>query len=129
MTRSHAPRPGSAFVDSVPSARNAHTYDIHDFIRVVVMRSETSPKAEITTVKGSEALSRQNRGLRDICITTHFSSRVGCVRPLSLFYLDASADGAEERSLVPRSRSHARLRRKATMSHAFSCVQPAFIDL
>ncbi|GBP41686.1 hypothetical protein EVAR_24046_1 [Eumeta japonica] len=28
-----------------------------------------------------------------------------------------------------RSRSHARLRRNATMSHAFSCVQPAFIDL
>ncbi|GBP81599.1 hypothetical protein EVAR_62086_1 [Eumeta japonica] len=31
-------------------------------------------------------------------------------------------------SIVPRSRSHARLRRNATMSHAFSCVQPAFID-
>ncbi|GBP87111.1 hypothetical protein EVAR_59768_1 [Eumeta japonica] len=44
----------------------------------------------------------------------------GCVRPLSLFYSDASADGVEERSLVPRSRSHARLRRNATMSHAFS---------
>ncbi|GBP41235.1 hypothetical protein EVAR_30673_1 [Eumeta japonica] len=41
---------------------------------------------------------------------------------------DASADGVEERSLVPRSRSHARLRRNATMSHAFSCVQAAFID-
>ncbi|GBP96073.1 hypothetical protein EVAR_66104_1 [Eumeta japonica] len=55
-------------------------------------------------------------------------SRVGCVRPLSLFYSDASADGVEERSLVPRSRSHARLRRNASMSHAFSCVQPAFIE-
>ncbi|GBP50292.1 hypothetical protein EVAR_40834_1 [Eumeta japonica] len=55
--------------------------------------------------------------------------RIGCVRPLSLFYSDASADGVEERSLAPRSRSHARLRRNATMSHAFSCVQPAFIDL
>ncbi|GBP73732.1 hypothetical protein EVAR_103194_1 [Eumeta japonica] len=42
------------------------------------------------------------------------------VRPLSLFYSDASADGVEERSLVPRSRSHPRLRRNATMSHAFS---------
>ncbi|GBP54997.1 hypothetical protein EVAR_34471_1 [Eumeta japonica] len=42
----------------------------------------------------------------------------GCVRPLSFFYSDASADGVEERSLVPRSRSHARLRRNATMSHA-----------
>ncbi|GBP66542.1 Cytochrome P450 4g15 [Eumeta japonica] len=42
---------------------------------------------------------------------------------------DASADRVEERSLVPRSRSHARLRRKATMSHVFSCVQQAFIDL
>ncbi|GBP39920.1 hypothetical protein EVAR_83057_1 [Eumeta japonica] len=52
-----------------------------------------------------------------------------CVRPLSLFYSDASADGAEERSLVPRSRSPARLRRNATMSHAFSCVQPSLIDL
>ncbi|GBP03588.1 hypothetical protein EVAR_101890_1 [Eumeta japonica] len=56
-------------------------------------------------------------------------SRVGCVRPLSLFYSDVSADGLEERSLVPRSLSHAQLRRNATMSHAFSCVQPAFIDL
>ncbi|GBP69369.1 hypothetical protein EVAR_53446_1 [Eumeta japonica] len=53
----------------------------------------------------------------------------GCVRPLCLFYSNASADGVEERSLVPRSRSHARLKRNATMSHAFSCVQPAFIDL
>ncbi|GBP08359.1 hypothetical protein EVAR_78822_1 [Eumeta japonica] len=52
-----------------------------------------------------------------------------CVRPLSLFYSDASADGVEERSLVPCSRSRVRLRRNATMSHAFSCVQPAFIDL
>ncbi|GBP91314.1 hypothetical protein EVAR_68497_1 [Eumeta japonica] len=57
------------------------------------------------------------------------SSRVGYVWPLSLFYSDASADGVEERSLVPRSRSHARLRRNAKMSHAFSCMQPAFIDL
>ncbi|GBP51939.1 mRNA-capping enzyme [Eumeta japonica] len=32
-------------------------------------------------------------------------------------------------SVVPCSRSHARLRRNATMSHDFSCVQPAFIDL
>ncbi|GBP66204.1 hypothetical protein EVAR_97155_1 [Eumeta japonica] len=40
------------------------------------------------------------------------------------------AVGVEERSLAPRSRSRARLRRNATMSHAFSCVQPAaFIDL
>ncbi|GBP95546.1 hypothetical protein EVAR_100361_1 [Eumeta japonica] len=53
----------------------------------------------------------------------------GCVRLLSLFYSDAPADGVEERSLVPRSRSLARLRRNATLSHAFSCVQPAFIDL
>ncbi|GBP52757.1 hypothetical protein EVAR_27700_1 [Eumeta japonica] len=43
--------------------------------------------------------------------------RKGCVRPLSLLYSDASADGVEERSLVPRSRLHARLRRNATMSH------------
>ncbi|GBP21708.1 hypothetical protein EVAR_16257_1 [Eumeta japonica] len=57
------------------------------------------------------------------------SSRVGRVRPLSLFYSDASADGVEERSLVLRSRSHARLRRNVTMSHAFSCAQPAVIDL
>ncbi|GBP85614.1 hypothetical protein EVAR_67726_1 [Eumeta japonica] len=41
----------------------------------------------------------------------------------------ASADGVEERSLVPRSRSYARLRRNTTMSHGFSCVQAAFIDL
>ncbi|GBP43774.1 hypothetical protein EVAR_28949_1 [Eumeta japonica] len=54
---------------------------------------------------------------------------VSCVRPLSLFYSDVSADRVEERSLVLRSRSHARLGRNATMSRAFSCVQPAFIDL
>ncbi|GBP82873.1 hypothetical protein EVAR_55424_1 [Eumeta japonica] len=48
-----------------------------------------------------------------------------CMRPLSLFYSDASADGVEERSLVPSSR----LRRNATMSHAFSYAQPAFNDL
>ncbi|GBP35679.1 hypothetical protein EVAR_75004_1 [Eumeta japonica] len=53
----------------------------------------------------------------------------GCVRPLSLFYSDASADRVEERSLVPRSRSHARLRRNGTMCNAFSYVQPAFNDL
>ncbi|GBP66541.1 hypothetical protein EVAR_51066_1 [Eumeta japonica] len=58
-----------------------------------------------------------------------FDQTESCVRPLSLFYSDASADRVEERSLVPRSRSHARLRRNATMSHALSCVQPAFIDL
>ncbi|GBP36457.1 hypothetical protein EVAR_88037_1 [Eumeta japonica] len=62
-------------------------------------------------------------------ISRRCRSRVGRVRPLSLFYSDASADGVEEGSLVPRSRSHARLRRNVTMSHAFSCVQPAFIDL
>ncbi|GBP60802.1 hypothetical protein EVAR_85062_1 [Eumeta japonica] len=55
--------------------------------------------------------------------------RKRCVRPLSLFYSDASADGVEERSRVPRSRSCARLRRNATMSHTFSCVEPAVIDL
>ncbi|GBP67775.1 hypothetical protein EVAR_22177_1 [Eumeta japonica] len=52
-----------------------------------------------------------------------------CVRPLSLFYSDASANGVEERSLVPRFRSYARLGRNATINHVFSCVQPAFIDL
>ncbi|GBP33657.1 Protein Wnt-7b [Eumeta japonica] len=45
-----------------------------------------------------------------------------CARPLSLFYSDASADGVVERSLVLSSRSHAWLRRNATMSHAFTCV-------
>ncbi|GBP75382.1 hypothetical protein EVAR_34749_1 [Eumeta japonica] len=62
-------------------------------------------------------------------VDTDSASRVGCVRPLSLFYSDASADGVEETSHVLRSRSRARLRRNATMSHAFSSVQPAFIDL
>ncbi|GBP79154.1 hypothetical protein EVAR_62055_1 [Eumeta japonica] len=53
----------------------------------------------------------------------------GCVRPLSLSYSDASADGVGERSFVTCSRSHARLRRNATMSHAFWYVQPGLIDL
>ncbi|GBP23976.1 hypothetical protein EVAR_17616_1 [Eumeta japonica] len=63
---------------------------------------------------------------RDLCKCL---KREGCVLPLPLFYSYASADGVEERALVPRSRSHARLRWNATVSHAFSCVQPAFIDL
>ncbi|GBP91738.1 hypothetical protein EVAR_57918_1 [Eumeta japonica] len=50
-----------------------------------------------------------------------------CAAAVSLL-LGPLADGVEERLLVPRSRSRARLRRNAT-SHAFSCVQPAFIDL
>ncbi|GBP82968.1 hypothetical protein EVAR_90157_1 [Eumeta japonica] len=54
---------------------------------------------------------------------------IRCVRPLSLFYSDTSADGVDERSLVLHSRSHARLKRNVTMIHTFSCVQPAFIDL
>ncbi|GBP71192.1 hypothetical protein EVAR_17985_1 [Eumeta japonica] len=59
---------------------------------------------------------------------------LGCVRPLFLFYWYASANEVEERSLVPHSRSHARLWRNATMSHAcvlltFSCVHQAFTDL
>ncbi|GBP01066.1 hypothetical protein EVAR_2330_1 [Eumeta japonica] len=52
-----------------------------------------------------------------------------CEQPLSLFYSDASADTVKERSLIPRSRSHARLRPNTTMSHAFSYVRPTFIDL
>ncbi|GBP24062.1 hypothetical protein EVAR_27285_1 [Eumeta japonica] len=59
----------------------------------------------------------------------YLSVALGCMRPLSLFYSDESADGVEERSLVPRSRLHARLRRNATISHVFSCVQPAYINL
>ncbi|GBP61184.1 hypothetical protein EVAR_28393_1 [Eumeta japonica] len=50
------------------------------------------------------------------------SSRVSYVRTLSLFYSDASDDGVEERSLIPRSRLHAPLRRNAIMSHAFSML-------
>ncbi|GBP85182.1 Dynein heavy chain 3, axonemal [Eumeta japonica] len=51
------------------------------------------------------------------------------MRPLSLFYSDAWVDGVEERSLVPRSRTHARLKRNATMSHAFSCEFSARIHM
>ncbi|GBP47157.1 hypothetical protein EVAR_38267_1 [Eumeta japonica] len=72
---------------------------------------------------------QQRKLLFHVRILCQNSSHVGCVRPLTFFYSDASADGVEERSLVLRSRSHARLRWNATMSHAFSCVQPAFIDL
>ncbi|GBP06404.1 hypothetical protein EVAR_4553_1 [Eumeta japonica] len=50
-----------------------------------------------------------------------------CAAAVSLL-LRPSADGVEERSLVPRSRSRTRIGRNATMSHDFSCVQPAFID-
>ncbi|GBP12105.1 hypothetical protein EVAR_5928_1 [Eumeta japonica] len=55
-------------------------------------------------------------------VSFHVRINTGCVRPLSLFYSDASTAGVMERSLVPRSRSHARLRRNATTSHAFSSV-------
>ncbi|GBP61775.1 hypothetical protein EVAR_96019_1 [Eumeta japonica] len=45
---------------------------------------------------------------QDCCRSQEILSRrlgvvTGCVRPLSLFYSDVSADGVEERSLVPRS--------------------------
>ncbi|GBP64183.1 hypothetical protein EVAR_35572_1 [Eumeta japonica] len=90
----------------------------------VPARGPLSYYATELTMEGAALLKGQE--LRD---NTGYCSRVGCVRPLSLFYSDASADGVEERSLVPRSRSRARLRRNATMSHAFSCVQPALIDL
>ncbi|GBP12798.1 hypothetical protein EVAR_6122_1 [Eumeta japonica] len=56
----------------------------------------------------------------------------GCARPLGSKEIDASQAerlGRSCLSIVPRSRSHARLRQNATMSHAFSCVQPAFIHL
>ncbi|GBP31152.1 hypothetical protein EVAR_21590_1 [Eumeta japonica] len=84
-------------------------------------KSRTKLKSKTSMGTGSSVKNR-NQNRRN-------SSRVGCVRPLFLFYSDASADGVEERSLVPRSRSHARLRRNATMSHSFFCVQPEFIDL
>ncbi|GBP15827.1 hypothetical protein EVAR_94000_1 [Eumeta japonica] len=42
---------------------------------------------------------------------------------------DRCAIGRSSLSIEPRSRSHALLRRNVTMSHAFSCVQSAFIDL
>ncbi|GBP50625.1 hypothetical protein EVAR_28815_1 [Eumeta japonica] len=57
-------------------------------------------------------------------IKTDPHSLIVSVRPtvvsLSLFNSNASADRVEERSLVLRSCSHARLRRNATMSHTFS---------
>ncbi|GBP19171.1 hypothetical protein EVAR_11493_1 [Eumeta japonica] len=80
--------------------------------------------AEVSSARYKGA-AQDNSETNDLTIPTLFW---GCVRPLSLFYSDASANGVEERSFVPRSRSHARLR-NATMSHAFLCVQPAFIDL
>ncbi|GBP90189.1 hypothetical protein EVAR_64171_1 [Eumeta japonica] len=86
------------------------------------LRSRTGPWSQ-------SKLTEKSADIEEEGIHSSFTSRVGCVRPLSLFYSDASADGVEERSLVPRSRSHAQLRRNVTMSHAFSCVQPAFIDL
>ncbi|GBP79801.1 hypothetical protein EVAR_56857_1 [Eumeta japonica] len=71
-------------------------------------------------------------------------SRVGCVRPLSLFFSDASADGVEERylSLAPQAERLGRSclsiacsalslahSAQAERDNAFSCVQQAFIDL
>ncbi|GBP89100.1 hypothetical protein EVAR_64165_1, partial [Eumeta japonica] len=51
---------------------------------------------------------------------THTHTHTYAFAVCGLFYSGASVDGVEKRSLVPRSRSHARLRRNATMSHAFS---------
>ncbi|GBP63076.1 hypothetical protein EVAR_50032_1 [Eumeta japonica] len=75
--------------------------------------------------RGSSSTSVRNRNQEQ----NRNQNREHCLRPLFLFYSDASTDGVEERSLVLLSRSHARFRRNATMSHAFSCVQPAFIDV
>ncbi|GBP80077.1 hypothetical protein EVAR_22000_1 [Eumeta japonica] len=52
-----------------------------------------------------------------------------CAAAVSLLLGRIGRWSGRERSLVPRSRSHARLRRNATMSYAFSYVQSAFIDL
>ncbi|GBP66611.1 hypothetical protein EVAR_50436_1 [Eumeta japonica] len=57
-----------------------------------------------------------------------------CVNPAQPMAKEIDASQAEHLgrsclSIVPRSRSHARLRRNATVSHGFSCVQPAFVDL
>ncbi|GBP48383.1 hypothetical protein EVAR_96422_1 [Eumeta japonica] len=52
----------------------------------------------------------------------------GCVRPLSLFYSDASADGVVEiaRSVLSLARS---AQAERDNESCFLCVQPASIDL
>ncbi|GBP09384.1 hypothetical protein EVAR_5808_1 [Eumeta japonica] len=94
------------------------------------------PLIELRSVTNLHSFVASRRDRRRPCLQSNgvfirvvSISFISCVRPLSLFYSDASVDGVEERSLVPRSCSHARLRRNATMSHAFSCVQPAFVNL
>ncbi|GBP17692.1 Proline dehydrogenase 1, mitochondrial [Eumeta japonica] len=90
-------------------------------IRPVLERLRNFGVKSILDYSVEEDLSQEEAEKREV------SSRVGCVRSLSPFYLYASADGVEERPLVSRSRSHARLRRNATMSHAFLCVH-AFLS-
>ncbi|GBP64228.1 hypothetical protein EVAR_38715_1 [Eumeta japonica] len=81
-------------------------------------------KQMISTAKNISSLWR--RFLNKSCVIKMINrdpqEKVVCGR----FYSDASADSV---LLVPRSRSHTWLKRNATISHAFSCVQPAFIDL
>ncbi|GBP92258.1 hypothetical protein EVAR_68219_1 [Eumeta japonica] len=63
-----------------------------------------------------------------LCHEDDYVALYGCVGPLSLFYSNASVDAVEEILLVPRSRSHARLRRNATMSHAFSATLKRYLE-
>ncbi|GBP08086.1 hypothetical protein EVAR_2891_1 [Eumeta japonica] len=98
-------------------------------IRMNRVPNADMPTEKVLKIIGRDAMVKKIAIVDDVKLSLVSCSRKGCVRPLYLSYSDASADGVEERSLVPRSRSHSRLRRNATMSHTFSYVQPAFIDL
>ncbi|GBP46789.1 hypothetical protein EVAR_10757_1 [Eumeta japonica] len=106
---------------SIPSAAESmpSTCEFYKLIRVRLTVNELSVINRANNI--------QHLVARALCCTNFADG--GSLLPLSLFYSDASANRVEERSRVPRSRSLARLRRNATMSHAFSCVQPVFIDL
>ncbi|GBP23569.1 hypothetical protein EVAR_80184_1 [Eumeta japonica] len=116
-------RSGSTLPDPSAFSRTCLLYGIATLSWLTSQR-QSFVRRTVASIQNKETLSTKTRR-RDLDAARWRR----CVRPPSLFYPHASADRVEERSLVPRSRSHARLRRNAIMSHAFSCVQPAFIDL
>ncbi|GBP74614.1 hypothetical protein EVAR_98481_1 [Eumeta japonica] len=79
------------------------------------------------TARRFETRAEYLRGPEEFAKT--LNTRPRARRAASSHVMNASQADRASLSLIPRSRLHARLRRNVTMSHAFSCVQPAFIDL
>ncbi|GBP07949.1 hypothetical protein EVAR_78093_1 [Eumeta japonica] len=111
----------------VKEDRHYLTFDFKTF-RHVFYKTEWDDTNSRRKRSSSLNISDRTPAGRAARIRIRFIRFLLCAAAVS-FYSDAYADELEETSLVPRSRSHARFRRNATMRVPFSCVQPAFINL